>query len=232
MVSLDKSVVARYEKHGERFEIFVDPEVLEKSAAINTENVADYMATEEIFKDAHKGERASREALIHVFGTDNIYTVAVEILKKGEIQLTTEQRRKMIDEKKKKIITYISRNAINPQTKTPHPPQRIEMAMEEAKVHIDPFKPVDQQINTIVKALQTILPLKFEKILIAIKVRGEDYGKVYSEIRGMATITREEWQRDGSWIALVELPAGMQDEFYEMLNSRTHGNVETKIIKA
>jgi ribosome maturation protein SDO1 len=42
----------------------------------------------------------------------------------------------------------------------------------------------------------------------------------------------EEWQKDGSWVGLIEMPAGMQAEFYDELNRRTHGNVETKLVKS
>ena len=31
----------------------------------------------------------------------------------------------------------IHRNAVDPKTGLPHPPQRIESAMEEAKIHVD-----------------------------------------------------------------------------------------------
>lgn len=137
----------------------------------------------------------------------------------------------MLEEKRRRIIMEISRNAINPQTGTPHPPKRIELAMEEAKVHIDPLKPVEEQIPIVLKALKPLIPIRFEKIKIAVKVAGNLYGKIYGEVSKMGTILKEEWQKDGSWIALVEIPAGIQDEFLDILNKRTHGNVETKILR-
>ena len=145
MVSLDDAVIARLESHGERFEILIDPDVVEKVRGGQIDDVLQYMAAEEVFKDAHKGDRASDEVIMKVFGTTDVNDVALHILKKGDVQLTTEQRRKMQEDRKKQIIAEISRNAINPQTKTPHPPARIEAAMDEARVHIDPFKPAEQR---------------------------------------------------------------------------------------
>ena len=231
MVRLEDAIIARYEHSGHRFEILVDPNIIDDVKSEKVENVVDYMVIDEIFKDAHKGDRASEELIKEIFGTTDVNEVAKEIIKKGQVQLTTEQRRKMLEEKKKRIIAEIARNAINPQTGAPHPPQRIELAMEEAKVHIDPLKSVEEQVPIVLKALRPIIPIRFEKVKIAIKVSGDMYGKIYGELSKSGTILQEEWQKDGSWIGVVEIPAGMQGEFLDMLNKKTHGNVQTKILR-
>ncbi len=231
MVRLEDAIIARYEHSGHRFEILVDPNIIDDVKSGKIENIVDYMVIDEIFKDAHKGDRASEEIIKEVFGTTDVNEVAKEIIKKGQVQLTTEQRRKMLEEKKKRIIAEIARNAINPQTGAPHPPQRIELAMEEAKVHIDPLKSVEEQVPIVLKALRPIIPIRFEKIKIAIKVSGDMYGKIYGELSKSGTVLQEEWQKDGSWIGVVEIPAGMQGEFLDMLNKKTHGNVQTKILR-
>ena len=231
MVRLEDAIVARYEHGGHRFEILVDPNVIDDIKSGKIENVVDYLVIDEIFKDAHKGDRASEELVKEVFVTTDVNEVAKTIVKKGQVQLTTEQRRKMLEEKKKRIVMEIARNAINPQTGAPHPPQRIELAMEEAKVHIDPLKSVEEQVPMVLKALRPLIPIRFEKVKIAVKLSGDMYGKAYGEISKMGAILKEEWQSDGSWIGVVEIPAGMQGEFLDMLNKKTHGNVQTKILR-
>lgn len=231
MVSMEDAVIARLESHGEKFEILVDPDAVDEIKRGKVDNILEYLAIEDIFKDVHKGDRASSESLNKVFGTEDVAQIAYQIIKKGDIQLTTEQRKKKQEEKRKQIIAFISRNAINPQTNTPHPPQRIDNAMKEARVLVDPFKPLDTQIQDTLKAIKPILPIKIEKIIVAVKVPGDAYGKVYGEIKNMGTITKEEWQKDGSWIAMVELPAGIRDDFFNVMNSRSRGSTEIKIIK-
>lgn len=231
MVKLEDAVIARYEQRGEKFEVLVDPDVAQKVKNGEKVDITSNLAIDTIFKDAHKGDRASIERVKQIFGTENVEEVARKIILDGEIQLTTEQRRKMQDAKRKQIIATIVRNAINPQTKTPHPPQRIETAMEEAKVHIDPFKPVDMQINDVLKALKPIIPIKFEKVKIAVKLSAENYAKAFSDMKNIGEVLKEEWQKDGSWIGVVEIPAGMQTEFLEKINTKTKGNVDTRIIK-
>src|SRR5581483_2545583 len=131
----------------------------------------------------------------------------------------------------KQIVTEIVRNTWNPQAKAPHPPERIERAMDEAKVHVDPFKPADQQIKEILAKLKLLLPIAYEKIKIAVKIPAQFAGSAYAQARKVGELIRDEWQNDGSWIGVIEIPAGMQTDLYDVLNKATQGQVETKILK-
>jgi len=230
MVNLEDAVTARLEYYGEHFEILVDPDLASDFKRGQEINVEDILAVEEIFKDAKKGDKASEEAMMKAFNTSDHVEVAANILKKGQIQLTAQQRKEMQEEKRLMVIATITREAINPQTKLPHPARRIEIAMEEAKVRIDPFKSVDEQVNTTLKAIRIKIPIRFEKVKVAIKVPGDFSGKVYGSIPEFGKAIKEEWQQDGSWVAVVEIPGGMQDNFYHMLNELTRGQVETKLL--
>jgi ribosome maturation protein SDO1 len=235
MVSLDDAVIARLDTSGERFEVLVDPimvwKIRNKEDLGENFDILEYLAIDTVFKDSNKGIRASTESMMKTFKSTEIQNVAMEIIHRGEIQLTTEQRKEMMENKRKQIVATIARNAINPKTKTPHPPQRIELAIAEAKVPIDPFKPVDAQVQDILKKLKPILPIRFENVVMAIKLSGEDYGKIYGDLKNFGKITKEEWQKDGSWIGLLELPAGLQADFYDRINSKTKGNAEIKLIE-
>ncbi|TLZ92989.1 MAG: ribosome assembly factor SBDS [Methanobacteriota archaeon] len=225
-------VIARVEKSGEKFEVLVKPEAVAKVRDGKEVDLLKELAIDEVFKDAHKGSKASEEKMAEFFGTTDPLAVAKQIIQRGEIQLTTEQRRQMLEAKRKQIVQYIAANAINPQTAAPHPPQRIENAMEEAKVHIDPFKPVEEQVKEVLDALRPLIPIRFEKVRIAVKLSAEDSAKTYGDIKGFGTILKEEWSPTGAWLGVVEMPAGLQTDFLERLNAKTKGNVETRVLKA
>jgi len=224
-------VIARIEKSGEKFEVLVKPDAVQRLRDGKEVDLLSELAIDQIFRDAHKGSKASEEKMREFFGTTEPLEVARQIVLRGDIQLTTEQRRQMLEAKRKQIVQYIAANAINPQTNTPHPPQRIEIAMEEAKVHVDPFKPVEEQVKDVMDALRPLLPIRFEKVRIAVRLAAEESAKCYGDIKAFGTILREEWQPTGAWIGVVEMPAGMQTEFLERLNAKTKGNVETRILK-
>lgn len=224
-------VTARLERGGETFEILVKPQAMEKIRAGEPVDLGEVVAIDAIFRDVKKGLRASEEKMKELFGTSDALKVAEIVINSGEIQLSTEQRRTLLEQKRKRIVAHISANAVNPQTGTPHPPQRIELAMEEAKVRIDAFRSVEQQVAQVIDALRPLIPIRMEKVRIAIKLLPSDAGRSYGEIRSYGTVLKDEWQTDGSWIGVVEIPAGLQGEFLDRLNERTHGNVETKILK-
>ncbi|MCD6106170.1 MAG: ribosome assembly factor SBDS [Thermoplasmata archaeon] len=231
MTVLEKYVVARLEKGGKKFEILVDPQAVEDFLAGKEVDLAEAMATLEVWRDVRKAEKANRDDLIEVFGTDDPIEIAKVIIREGRIQLTTEQRRKRLEEKMKKIADIISRYSINPQTGAPHPPQRILKAMEEASVHIDLFKDAEAQVQDVLKAIQSILPIRYEVVKMAIKCPPEYYGKIYGDLKRYGKIAKEEWGADGFWYAVVEVPAGLQVEFLDMINKRGRGNVQAVIMR-
>ncbi|MEW5936578.1 MAG: ribosome assembly factor SBDS [Candidatus Thermoplasmatota archaeon] len=227
----DERVIAHYEHGGHKFEIIIAPEAIESLRQGKEIDILAEMASDMVFKDAKKGDKASEEVMKEVFGTVSVREVAREIALKGKVQLTTEQRRKMRESMRLQIIAHIARNAMNPQTRAPHPPARIEAAMEEAGVNVDPFRPLEAQVNDVLTAIRPLIPISFEKVKIAIKLSGEDYGRTYGEIKSFGRVLQEEWQRDGSWIGVVEIPAGVQGDLLSKLNERTKGNVETKMLR-
>jgi ribosome maturation protein SDO1 len=231
LVSLDEAVIARLKKGEEHFEVLVDPYAAADLIDGKDIDITQNLAIDAIFKDSKKGTHASEESLLKNFGTSNIAEIIKKIILKGDIQLTTDQRHKMQKNKRNRIVETIVKNAMDPKTKSPHPRQRIELAMEQVGVHIDPFKPVSEQVKTIIELLRPIIPISMENVRISVKIPAEYTGRAYGAVRGFGVLEREDWQSDGSWIGIVKLPAGMQTDFYDRLNDLTKGNVSTKILK-
>ncbi len=230
MVSVEDAVIARISKSGMNFEIMVDPDKALEFRKGGEGNIEDILAFPEIFKDSKKGEKHSSEDLQKTFGTTDVFEVARKIIMEGEIQLTQEQRNRFIEEKRKEIANIIARQGIDPKTKLPHPANRIMNAMSEAHVLIDPFKPAKEQVSNVLEKIREILPISLERIEVAIKVPIEYAGKANSIVREITDVKKEEWT-SSSWIALVEIPAGIQGDIYDRLNKLTSGKVEVKIVK-
>lgn len=230
-VSLDDAIIARFTRDGHHFEVLVDPDGALDVREGDDLNPDEHLATSEIFKDAKKGDHAADETIEEAFGTTDVVEVATKIIREGDIQLTTDQRRRMQAEKQKRIIQYIVKNAWNPQAKAPHPPDRIERALEEAKIHVDPFKSVEEQARDALQAIKPLIPISMEHIRIAVRIPPEHTGHAYGQARKVGDLVKDEWQSDGSWIGVIEIPAGMQGDVYDILNKATKGTVETKILK-
>ena len=231
MIPLDRAVVARLETHGERFEILVDPDLAVKIRHGEAIDIEDAVAAIFIFENASRAEKSSDESLQKVFQTTDFATIARRIIEKGEIHLTAEQKKQLLAEKRGQVITFIARHAINPQTGLPHPPARIEMAMEEAKVSIDPFKPLDELVADTMKALRPLIPIRFEEVRVAVKIPAEHAAKAYGDIDAFARIEQEEWQKDGSWICVVKIPGGMQQELENLVRKVSRGGGQVRVLQ-
>ncbi|MGQ9530360.1 MAG: ribosome assembly factor SBDS [Candidatus Bathycorpusculaceae bacterium] len=226
----EKYTVARITKDNEHFEVLVKPQKALDYRMGKIASITEVLVTETIFSDANKGTKVSEESLRKAFGTTETLKIAEIILRKGTLQLTTEQRKKMIEDKRRQIIDFISRQCVDPKTNLPHPPSRIENAMEQIHYSIDPFKSVEEQAKEIIKLLRQILPLKMEQVSVGVHVPAEYSARAYGTIKGFGTIKKEEWRADGSWYGILEMPAGLYAPFLEKLGEITKGNGEAKII--
>ena len=193
-------------------------------------SITEVLAAEIIFSDANKGTKVSEDSMKKAFKTVDSLKIADEILKKGTLQLTTDQRRKMIEDKKRQVIDFIARQAVDPKTNLPHPPMRIENAMEQIRYPIDPYKPVEEQAKDIVKLLRPILPLKIEQIVVSIKIPMQYAARAYGTVKTFGTVKREEWRGDGSWFGEIEIPAGAYASLLNKLGDATKGSGEAKIV--
>ncbi len=231
MVNVDDAVIARWETQGSRFEVLVDPQAVQDLKDGKAVDLTDKLALDHVFKDAKKGDKISEEHLERTFHTRNIAEIAKQIVLKGEVQVTTDQRHRLQEAKRRQIVATIARNAMNPQTGAPHPPARIEAAMQEAKVHVDPFRPVDVQVQEVLQKLRPLIPIRLDVVKVRIRLPAQHYPRVIGELKGLGRLLDEQWMSDGSWSGVLEIPAGIQTELYEKLNARTKGAAETALVK-
>jgi len=233
MISLDEAVTARLESHGERFEVLVDPDAaLAIKRGEFDGDLEEVIAAEDIFEDASRGDRPPETALEEVFDTTDPLEIIPEVITQGEIQITADQRREMKEQKHKQLVNRIARNAVNPQMDdAPHPPDRIESALEETDFRVDPMEPVESQVDEALDELRPVIPIRFDTVTVAVQLPADYAGSGQAKVREFGDLEREEWQPDGSWIGVVEFPAGMQNDFYELVNEQSSGEAETQIIK-
>lgn len=233
MISLDEAVTARLESHGARFEVLVDPDAaLAIKRGEFDGDLEDVIAAEEVFENASRGDRPAENDLEDVFDTTDPIEIIPEVIRRGEIQITAEQRREMQEQKYRQLVNRIARNAINPQMDdAPHPPDRIESALEQAGFQVDPMEPVETQVDDALDALRPVIPIRFDEVVVAVQLPAEYAGSAQAHVRQFGDLQREEWQNDGSWVGVIEFPAGMQNDFYDLVNEHTSGTAETRIIK-
>ena len=223
--------VVRYSFEGEKFEILVKPGPALDYKLGKKKDVSAVLVSEEIYTDSGKGTKPGNEKLLKAFKTEDQAEIAQIILQKGVLNLTTDQRRKMIDEKKKQIVQFIVKTYVDPKSHLPHPPIRVEQAMKDARVSVDPQKSVDEQVQDIVEKLRSIIALKSENLQLEIIIPAQYASQSYAVLKSVGSLKNEEWQNNGSLKAILEIPAAARPNVIDKLGSITKGSASVEVIK-
>ncbi|MFP3133163.1 MAG: ribosome assembly factor SBDS [Nitrososphaeria archaeon] len=226
-----KTAIIKYVKGSEKFEIVVYADAAFEYRQNKLKDIDKVLVIDEVFTDSSKGQRASRDKLKKAFGTEDIREIEKEILTKGELPLTTEQRRKLIEDKKKQIMTIISKNYVDPKTNLPHPVIRIEKAMDMAGISIDPLKPAEEQAKLVVEKIRPYIALKTGSITLSFKIPAKYAYQVIKVLKEYGEIKQENWESDGSLSGLITIPLATQAAFLDRIASLTHGEGLVKLIE-
>jgi ribosome maturation protein SDO1 len=217
---------ARIKQKGKHFEIIVD---LDEAIKFKKGQTGSFEAEDDrVFTNSKRGEVASNSDLMSCFGTTDSAEVIKKIVKDGEILLSQDYRDEEREKKLKQIVDFLSRNSVNPQTGNPHTPDRIHKALEEAHVSIK-NTPIDSQISEILEQISKVIPIKIETKKIKIIIPAIHTGKAYSIISQYKE--EENWMNNGDLEVIISIPAGIVMDFYDKLNSATHGSALTEEIK-
>jgi len=222
--------LARIKKHGKTFEIVVDPDQALAFKKGELADVRDALNSEQVFTDAQKGLVASTEEVTNILDVPDLLAAAARIIKEGDLQLTGEIRDGIREQKIRAVIHEVHRFGVDPRTNAPHPIARIEAAFEQAKVKVDQSKTAQEQLTDVLRALNPILPLKVSVKTIQVIVPSAHAGKCLGKLKQFGVVKKQQWQPDGSLIAEVEMPGGLEADFYDEINRLTSGQAEAKVL--
>ena len=212
-----KSIIARLVVSGDRFEILVDPDLALAHKLGKKKEISKILAIDEIYTDSKKGLRAPGERLQSKIGTSDTLRAAAIILEKGELLLTVEQRRGLMDEKKRQIIAAITRSCIDVRTGLPVPATRVEQALGQIGVQIDPFKSGDEQARTVIQEVKKVLPLKVQANEIEVLAPRQNGQRVLAFCKAFGDIMEEKTIGDGSLRIRISVPSVAKTAFLERI---------------
>ena len=224
------TTLVRYSFEGEKFEILVKPDPALEYKLGKKKDISSVLISDEIYTDYGKGTKPSTEKLLAAFKTEDKTEIAQIMFEKGDLNLTTDQRRKMIDQKRKQIVEFIAKTYVDPRTHLPHPPLRIELALKDGRITIDPQKGVEEQVSDIVDKLRSIIALKSEDVFI-ILFQYLVSSQSYSVLKSVGSLKKEEWQNNGSLKAILEIPAAARPNVIDKLGSITKGSASVEVMK-
>ena len=161
-------VVAKLRHGSNIFEKMVDLDNAMNLKKGKDVNITEVIRDDTIWRDLKKGMRAGTAELEGAFQTSDIKEITKKIVTRGELEVTQEYRDEELEKRKKQIIDFLLRNAVDSRTNRPFTPDTISSAIDQAGVKIE-NKDVDKQISNVIDKIRTIIPLKIETKKILIK---------------------------------------------------------------
>ncbi len=219
---MDDRVTARLQIRDKRFEISVDCDkaMLIKEGGSN--DIESALLVDKIFKDIHKGEVAGD--LYRYFGTEDVKVIALEIIRKGEVQISSQYREKRNEMLKNKILDNISSMAIDATTDLPIPRKRIELAMQDIHHNFDYNRSESEQMDEILAKLKRAIPIKLGNFDYAVEITIQYANDAMAYLKRMADI-KSNIRTDSGMSVTFSVKAGNESELLSKLKSVTHGNI-------
>eukprot|EP01095_Lingulamoeba_sp_RSL-Kostka_P010206 TRINITY_DN3635_c1_g1_i1.p1 TRINITY_DN3635_c1_g1~~TRINITY_DN3635_c1_g1_i1.p1 ORF type:complete len:260 (+),score=83.05 TRINITY_DN3635_c1_g1_i1:75-854(+) len=219
--------LVRYKVNRNNFEVMVNPGAVMKYRKKTITDIQEVIYSDVIYKNQSKAEQASEADLSQGFETEDVMACIEIILQKGEVQLTSAERKAKVEKKRLEIINFIHQNYVDPASKKPIPVVRIENALETMKFKPDGNIPTDKQLAKLLKKLPEYIPLKKMIMSGALTIPNKYIGQAQNVVHKYCETGKESW--GNAWTVEVSIVPGVYDNFIRDISSATQGEFNFNI---
>jgi len=146
-IRLTNIATVRLKKGGKRFEIACYKNKVISWRNREEKDIDEVLQTHTVFANVSKGQAAKKEDLLSAFNTDDQTKICLEILDKGELQVSDKERTQHLENTFKEIASIVSGKCVNPETKRPYTISIIEQAMRDIHFSVNPNRNAKQQVK-------------------------------------------------------------------------------------
>ena len=158
---LTNVAVVRLKRGGKRFEVacYKNKVLAWRSGA--EADLGEVLQADDVFTNVVKGQFAKAGDMQKAFGTRDREEVAREILAKGELQVSPEERQHELGALLRDVANVLAEKCVNPETGLPHPASLLERALQNAHFQPDTRRSAKRQaLETALPRLQEALPIE------------------------------------------------------------------------
>lgn len=120
--------------------------------------------------------------------------VSCQILAKGQLQVSKEERDAQLHGLFREVATIISDKCVNPDTQRPYTVSQIERTMRDLHVNINGSQ---SQAVELIRRLQDTIPLERARMSVRLVIPGKEAKKLKSEILSLVATVEHEDYEDG-----------------------------------
>jgi ribosome maturation protein SDO1 len=226
----EKVSLARLDVRGNHFEVLVDSQRALDYKLKRAQWTDKILKFEEVFRDYKKGERASRDSLLKAFSTDDPRKICKVIIDEGELQVPAHMRRKLLEEKKRTIMSLVSRVSVDPQTNAPIPLLRVEQAFDKMSVQVDPSKEAVDQLKPILKEMKRMLPMRVKEAEVEADFPPDLLGHVRGYLESVGEIVIQPRRKGDLMTMTVSVPEAIRTEIAQKMAKRFGEKVKVTLV--
>ncbi|CAN8065965.1 unnamed protein product [Agarophyton chilense] len=222
-VRLTNIAVVRLKRKGKRFELACYKNKVVSWRQGNEEDLDDVLQTTSIFSNVSKGILAKNKDLKDAFKTEDTQEIVLEILRKGELQVSERERQYQTDNLFNEIAVIVSEKCVDPDTNRPFSVGIIERAMKDTLHYaVLPNKAAKVQAQTVIKELQNHMPISRAQMRLELSVPLSRAKAVKEKLKPhVKTWEQEDWEADYNGIILID--PGSFRVIDEVLREETKG---------
>ncbi|CCH44658.1 Ribosome maturation protein SBDS [Wickerhamomyces ciferrii] len=184
-IKLTNVSLVRMKKGKKRFEIACYQNKVQDWRSNVEKDIDEVLQIPQVFLNVSKGQVAPNEDLQKSFGSTDTDKIILEILQKGEIQLSEKERQAKGNQIQAETLQLISTKCINPKSKKRYPPTMIQKALAELKFNTVTTKTAKLQALEAIKLLvaKQIIPIVRAKMKIKVLLESKDAKKLNEKIK-------------------------------------------------
>ncbi|AMD22790.1 HHR021Cp [Eremothecium sinecaudum] len=171
-IKLTNVSLVRLKKAKKRFEVACYQNKVQDYRNGVEKDLDEVLQIHQVFLNVSKGLAAPKDDLLSAFGTTDQDLIIIEILNKGEIQLSEKERQLMLSKITNEILTLVSAKCINPKSKKRYPPTMIYKTLTELKFNVVLNKSAKIQALDAIKllVLKQLIPIVRAKMKVKVRV--------------------------------------------------------------
>ncbi|XP_071517403.1 ribosome maturation protein SBDS [Panulirus ornatus] len=227
-IRLTNIAVVRMKKGGKRFEIACYKNKVQSWRQKIEKDLDEVLQSEAVFTNVSKGQVAKKGELLKCFETEDQKKVCLEILEKGELQVSDKERHANQEASFREIASIVSDKCINPETKTPYTVSMIESAMKDLHFSLNPKRNNKQQALDVIKQLTGRIPIQRAQMRVRMIIPGKEAKKLKEKVVPLMKVESEKFDPDLNIEGLID--PGHFRTIEEIITAPTKGKAKIEVM--
>jgi len=231
-IKLTNIAIVKLKKGGKRFEIACYRNKVVSWRNKEEKDIDQVLQTHTVFSNVSKGQAAKKEDLTASFGTEDQTKICLEILEKGELQVSDKERNQHLESTFKEIASLVSAKCINPETKRPYTITMIEQAMKDIHYSVNPNRNAKQQALDVIRQLKESnnIPIVQAQMKVQLTIPAKDAKQIKEKVHKLTTNIESEEFTGQTMQIICSIDPGVFRELDQIMSAETKGRGQLELL--